>query len=310
MAPLNFFIMPILVFTLLTITGCFSSSDIATVAMSSSTPSISNTGNSEPALNSVSSISHAHGLAVDAGDSSKVYIATHHGLLILKNGKDLYRIGDVQDDFMGFSAHTKNPKTFFTSGHPKRGGNMGIQRSDDGGMSWEKISDGASGPVDFHSMTLSPANSDILYGWYGALQRSTDGGMNWKLIPATLQNVISLTADPHDEKVLYASTTNGLQFSKDQGETWSVLSGDLRSGAVTVIAIDPVDKQNMISFSEAKGLARSIDEGNSWVGVQSDLGIVLYIAFDQNTTDTVYALNRENNLYKSINGGIDWDLIR
>ncbi len=49
-------------------------------------------------LTSVNSISHGHGLAVDTKDANKVYIATHYGLLVLINEKDLYQIGKSKDD--------------------------------------------------------------------------------------------------------------------------------------------------------------------------------------------------------------------
>ena len=38
-------------------------------------------------LTLVDSISHAHGLAVDVADSSKLYIATHYVLYVLMNEK-------------------------------------------------------------------------------------------------------------------------------------------------------------------------------------------------------------------------------
>ena len=66
-----------------------------------------NTTDNNPASNLYpeQSISHGHGLAVDVNDPSKVYIATHYGLLLLQNEKDLYRVGKSKDDYMGFSPH-------------------------------------------------------------------------------------------------------------------------------------------------------------------------------------------------------------
>ena len=63
------------------------------------------TNSFEKNLNPIDAITHAHGLAVDVENSSKLYIATHHGLLVLENGKELFRVGKSQDDYMGFSPH-------------------------------------------------------------------------------------------------------------------------------------------------------------------------------------------------------------
>jgi hypothetical protein len=63
---------------------------------------------------------------------------------------------------MGFSLHPSNPDVIYTSGHPKSGGNLGVMKSVDGGMIFERIFLGLSGEsVDFHSMIISPANPHI-----------------------------------------------------------------------------------------------------------------------------------------------------
>jgi hypothetical protein len=98
-------------------------------------------------------ISHGHGLAVDPNDSSKVYIATHHGLLVLQNDKDLYRVGASMDDYMGFSVHPTESNVFFSSGHPSLGGNIGFMKSLDGGFTWKKISNGVDA-VSYTHLTL------------------------------------------------------------------------------------------------------------------------------------------------------------
>ena len=76
------------------------------------------------------SIAHGHGLAIDIADPNKLYIATHHGLLVLMNEKDLYRVGKSKDDYMGFSTHPTEANVVFSSGHPSSGGNIGFQKSD------------------------------------------------------------------------------------------------------------------------------------------------------------------------------------
>lgn len=292
------FILTALFLGVLTLTGCTSEQN------NEGSVSLDDT------LSLLTTISHGHGLAVDSADKNKLYIATHQGLLVLKDGKDLYRIGKSQDDFMGFTAHSRKPETFFTSGHSTRGGNLGVQRSDDGGMTWKKLSDGVSGPVDFHSMTLSPANPELLYGWYGVLQRSTDGGESWEQVPSTLKSVISLTAHPREEATVFAATANGLQRSTDKGKTWSPYGEELKEDAVMSVALDIFEPLNMLSYSQSLGLARSTDAGESWQKISQDLGIVLYFAFDPNTRDMVYALNRDNTIFKSIDGGLHWDFVR
>ncbi len=259
------------------------------------------------------SFSHGHGIAVDVSEANKLYIATHEGLFVLVDDKDLFRIGKTRNDLMGFSAHPTNPTTFFSSGHLAYGGNLGFQTSDDGGVSWKKVSGGLSGPVDFHSLAVSSVNPNIVYGFFlGDIQRSIDRGRNWEIAKGAVAP-ISLTSDPFDEKVLYAGTQDGALVSVDGGDSWKSISTVLDGGFVTVYAPHPVDNSFALAFSERQGgLAKSIDTGASWIRLGEQFGgsAVLYIAYAKQKPDTIYALTNENTLYKSEDKGENFVKIR
>lgn len=258
-------------------------------------------------------IAHGHGLAVDAVDSNKLYIATHYGLFVLMNEKDLYRVGESRDDYMGFSPHPTSPQIFFSSGHPSRGGNIGVQKSEDGGVTWKKISNGVNGPVDFHAMAISPVNPNILYGWHdNALQRSLDGGQTWEIISASVPQIFQLVADAQNENTVFATTLQGLMRSKDKGTAWENISQDLKDGVVVTVAVHPQDLKKLLSFSQKLGLARSNDGGITWQKINEGFwgDLLLYMAFDKNKPESVYGLTKNNFLYHSINGGNTWVKIR
>lgn len=267
------------------------------------------TQNSAVALTPAKSIEHAHGFAIDVNDSSKLYIATHDGLYVLMNEKDLYKIGKTSDDLMGFSVHPTDPNIFFSSGHPSTGGNIGFQTSEDGGVTWKRISDGAKGPVDFHGLAVSGADPDLVYGWYGGMmQRSLDGGITWEIMSTPLSNVIALTADPNDENTLYATSTQGIKISQTKGKEWSDLSEDLKETPVTFLAINPKNAKIMLSFSEKLGLAQSSDSGVTWKNIEKDFGsdIPWYAAFDPQLPGRIYLLTASNAIYKSVDSGTTW----
>lgn len=272
-----------------------------------------NSSSENDRLYSVATISHGHGLAVDVADPAKVYIATHEGLLTLTNEKGLYRIGDTQDDLMGFSPHPTDSNIFFSSGHPHTGGgNLGFQRSDDGGLTWQKVSPGSNGPVDFHAMAVSPVNPNLIYGWYyNALQRSRDGGQTWAVVPSNLAQVISLVADVTNEKTLYATTPHGIQNSLDEGLTWNPLTTE-PLGAVSALAINPKEPQRMLSFSERRGLSKSIDGGKTWHTINASFSNspVMFIAYSKTNVQKVYALTHGNELYGSGDAGVTWSKIK
>ncbi len=257
----------------------------------------------------ISEITHGHGMSVDVTDPNIIYIATHHGLLELKNEKDLYQVGSAKDDYMGFSSHPTDGKIFFSSGHPETGGNIGFQKSVDGGFTWNKVSDGTNGPVDFHAMTVSPANPDLIFGWYqGAIQRSTDGGRNWEIVSRTNVPIVNLAADPKDENVVYAASPQGLMVSKNKGKDFTTLF----DGFVSVVAINPNNSQKLLSFSEKNRLAKSSDGGQTWekLGETFSGETPLFISFNKQNSEVVYTLTEKNSVYKSSDGGNLWSKIR
>lgn len=250
---------------------------------------------------------HAHGLAVDVSDDSKLYIATHHGLFVLQDGKNLQRVGSSNDDYMGFSPHPTQANIFYTSGHPEAGGNLGFQKSEDSGVTWNKIADGLNGPVDFHALAVSPVNPDRMYGWYkGLFQRSSDGGRTWEqsVIPTP---PFALVADSQEQDTVYALTEQGILASKDSGTSWASLPGGLGND-VQAFSIHPVDNKKMLAYSQIKGLAISTNSGVSWQNIPAEFNkeAVLHIAFNKKNPLIAYVLTQSNVIYRSDDGGYQW----
>lgn len=259
----------------------------------------------------VSSLQDAHGLAVDRRDSSKVYIATHTGLLAFRNDATLERVSDAKDDYMGFSAHPTDANKFYSSGHPSTGGNIGFQKSTDGGKTWLKLSNGIGGPVDFHTMAVSQAEPNIIYGVYrGQLQRSSDEGKNWELVnAANIGNIITLATDAINKDMVYAGTTSGLYASQNRGSDWSKVSSI--DGAVTSLAVTSSDGKSVIAFTDKQGLMKSTDAGSTWTNLKGYAGnTVLQIALDRQTPSTLYLINQSLEIYKTIDGGDTWNKVR
>lgn len=253
----------------------------------------------------------AHGLAVDREDSSKVYIATHTGLLVMNNDGELQRVGTAKDDYMGFSAHPTDANIFYASGHPGRGGNLGVQESTDGGKTWKKLADGVNGPVDFHTMAVGQNDPNLMYGVFrGQLQRSSDGGKTWKETSTDIGNIIVLTTDTRSKDVVYAGTTGGLYISQDQGQSWSKLDATGEE-AVTAIAVNPATAQEIVAYMPGPGLLRSADGGSTWSNQTGySGGVVMHLAYDVQNPETIYLVNQGLEIHKTTDSGQVWTKVR
>jgi hypothetical protein len=245
-------------------------------------------------------IAHVHALAVDPGRPGELLVATHHGLVRRTDAGEWTRIGPLQD-YMGFTVHPTEGATMWASGHPATGGNLGVIRSTDGGATWQ--GHGLEG-VDFHAMTVSPADPDVLWGYFhGALYRAEDGGASWEVVNATAPHIVALAGDAQDRETLYATTDAGLQRSLDGGRTFSPLARLEAFG----LAAHPTEAETLVAAGAA-GLLRSADGGATWTLVATGFGggRAAYVAIDPSAPSTLFVATLESGIYRSADGGETW----
>ena len=259
--------------------------------------------------------SHVHGLTVDRGDSSRVYLATHNGLFVLSNDTDFKRVGRSLDDFMGFSPHPTDSNVLFSSGHPKSGGNLGVLKSKDKGVTWEKVSNGnPSGPVDFHAMLVHPANPNHIYGWYKLrVHRSLDGGQTLEVLPKQPPEVLSFAGDPRNENIIYIATIGDLLRSTDKGESWTSMTEKIGNDVVFDIEADPTTGTLFLATRD-QGILQILKgvEGGIIVETVGKLpggDFPQYLALDLKESQTIYTFSSAHVLYKSEDNGKTWQKI-
>jgi len=245
---------------------------------------------------------HIHGLAVDRADPSRLLIATHHGLFRAGPDGKAELVSEVQD-FMGFNPHPADPGTLYASGHPAAGGNLGFIASTDQGRTWRQISPGADGPVDFHQMTVNPADPSTIYGAYGDLQVSRDGGKTWTVSGPAPDRLIDLAASSLSADRIYAATEAGLLVSADAGKSWTpVLDG----APASLVEVTPDGA--VYAFVVGRGLVRSAEEPLRFATISGGFreGYLLHLAADPANPDRLFAATGGGEVLASVDQGATW----
>ncbi|WP_274560838.1 F510_1955 family glycosylhydrolase [Streptomyces spiramyceticus] len=198
-------------------------------------------------------VSHVHGLGIDPSDG-RLYVATHEGLFTPDDEGDPQRVGDSQDDFMGFTV--TGPKTFLASGHPATGDeppHRGLIESKDAGKTWKTRS--LEGQADFHALDFV---HNKIYGYdsvSGALRVSKDG-TTWD--DGAAVQMLDFAVSPDNANTVLATTQDGIATSTDGGETF-------RPGAEPVMALLSWPKTDALYGVDPSGeLNRSTDGGATW----------------------------------------------
>jgi hypothetical protein len=257
-------------------------------------------------LTALAQRTHFHGLVVDPSDTTRLLLATHHGLYAVSEDGLARKVSATSDDFMGLTVHPTDPSILFASGHPERRGNLGFLTSRDGGRTWRQLSEGAAlyGPADFHMMDVSKADPNVIYGVYRELQISRDGGRTWDAVDVPPWRMADLAASAKHSGTLYGATEAGLLLSTDGGRSWrkTALAGK------PIAALEVMANGGMWAFVLGQGLVHGREGSPDWETISADLGerILVRLAVDPSSADRLYALTQHDELMASTDGGRTW----
>ena len=199
---------------------------------------------------------HIHGLGINPSDET-LYSATHYGLFRVTAGDKPERVGELIQDFMGFTVIGSDH--FLASGHPgadsqQQPPHLGLIESTDGGRSWNTLS--LNGEADFHALEY---RHDRVYGHdsqSGQILISTDK-QTWDRRGAI--RAIDLSVSPLNPDEMLVTTPQGLQRSRDGAATF-----DAVPGAPPLAYVSWPDTGPLIGLDPNGTLFTSDDNGATW----------------------------------------------
>ena len=146
-------------------------------------------------------------------------------------------------------------------------------RSEDGGRSWETISDRPGivpRPFYYADIRVDPQNENRIYSLHGSIQVSEDQGRNFEtVVPSSTihGDVQELWIDPADGRRMIIGNDGGIAFTYDRGEHWRFVEN------LTLAQFYHISLDNDMPFNVYGGL----QDNGSWYGpstVWEDRGIM------------------------------------
>jgi hypothetical protein len=264
-------------------------------------------------------------------NDNSIYLATHNGLYNKKQNSSWVKVGSDKSDLMGFVINPKKEGVMYSSGHPVNGGNLGFRMSTDSGKTWQTISSVTYNPIDFHAMSISPVNNDILYGSPGggyALFITHDQGKTWSIITSIPSQIVSIAASPLDANIVYIGTGSGMFYSNDQGKSWKKIESEVIVDSVVTglgfnqnnelfAYIMPNTAEEGNDNNQNGYIIKSDESGKNWTKTNGQIPDVkaawkfalgpngeIYTIVSQQISQNDIA----SSVYKSINDGDTWIL--
>lgn len=199
------------------------------------------------------------------------------------------------------------------------GASSGLYKSTDGGATWTKMDKGIPKEFGKSGISVSRANSDIVYavleaeGEKGGVYKSVDAGKTWQQTSKDRINIarswyyMEIFADTQDENVVYVLNAP-VTKSIDGGKTFAPLStphGDNHD-----LWIHPYDNKIMINSNDG-GANISNNGGKSWSSQENQATSQFYRVITDNLVPYhVYGGQQDNTSVaiasRTHDDGIDW----
>lgn len=260
-------------------------------------------------------INHIHGIGY-VGGLGAAFFATHDGLKVYEKGTWL-KTKKENNDYMGFNATAHG---FFTSGHPgtdsKLPNPIGIMKSENYGQTLESL--GFEAEVDFHLMAvgysnhmifaLSPHKNSIMKA--DAFYVSEDEGVNWREVAASglKGELIGLAVHPTDKNILAAAGEEGIYLSKNQGESFELLTKGTQGTSVYFTEDSLLSGEYNGQPSLVKrNLNNNKEEKVDLPEMKEDA--VMYVAINPTNEQEITFVSFTGDIYQSLNGGVEWNTL-
>ena len=222
-----------------------------------------------------------------------------------------------------------NPEIIFIGTGDRDAGDapgLGVMKTTDGGLTWN-LSNTGMGNVTVGKMLMHPTNEHILLAaTSGGIFKTVDAGQTWQLVSPNSGNYKDLVFKPGNPSVVYAASGGTFYKSVNGGNSWSVAGTGLQGGSRGVIGVSPA-VPDLVYFllgnsDSYKATYKSTDGGTTFT-LQSDSPNILSwgctggsggqawydLAIAVDPIDPNVILAGGVNIFRSLNGGVDWDIV-
>jgi photosystem II stability/assembly factor-like uncharacterized protein len=202
-------------------------------------------------------------VAIDPGDTRKLFLASDDGILKSDDGGNTLKPSNVGFANRKLEAFTDTGTTLFASS-PYDVGSGSMFVSSDDGHAWQSPAAGA-GPAE-QILMFTRNSRNVFAASRTRVYRSSKLGKTWTALTTGFKGTITALEAAPNTQLLLLSTTEGLFLSKNEGTSWTALATPSKTG---IRALRIAADGRRWGYLSAGGLFLSGDRGSTWTKVQT-----------------------------------------
>ncbi|MDJ0688154.1 MAG: hypothetical protein QNJ41_06580 [Xenococcaceae cyanobacterium MO_188.B32] len=180
-----------------------------------------------------------------------------------------------------------------------------LLKSTDGGINWQRLTNGIDNRGIIFNLTIPKQNSQILYisSLGDGIYKSENGGESWFKVDRGLDNfkLDLLLTDSQGNRILAAGEEKGLYYSDDGGANWrKVIAKD----KITALSFNNSQSERLLVGDRQGVLHLSEDDGKTWqqkakIGRGSAIRAIAFAPNDK----TIYIGTEKEGVWQSKDDG-------
>jgi photosystem II stability/assembly factor-like uncharacterized protein len=236
-----------------------------------------------------------HALLVDPANPERLLLGTHVGVYESTDGGASWRFAGLEGkDAMHFAREVGG--TVWAAGHEV------LERSRDGGRTWEEVRPEGLPGLDIHGFAVSTAVEGLVYAAVAGegLYRSDDGGATFRLVSEDVGPGVYALALTKDGVLFAADEERGVLVNANgDGVEW-VESLAMRTVGLAANQLPP-PRSRLLAAGDSIRLTTDRGAWREVLGVEGGP-----VAFSPSDPSIAYAVGFDRRLYRSGDGGRSW----
>lgn len=192
-----------------------------------------------------------------------------------------------------------------------------FEASSNGGASFSNATGGLTETGPWATQWLQdPQNSATLFAGLNNVWKSTNRGSSWTKISSyasTSTTINAIAVAPSSDQYIYAAQAGSIYATYNGGSTWTNVTGNIASSAITSIAVDPNNPKRLwvtiSGYAATYKVFESDSGGNTWTNISTNLPNlpVNTIAYAGGGIDAMYVGTDMGVYYRdTTNTGGEW----